>query len=441
MNLDCFEPGDFEYDNCLSNVFNGEAAASHPKLILQPKNEEEVSTALRLAVQQGLSVSVLGGGHSRFCAADDQIMLDLSANMNCISLEGDRVRIQGGASMGMVLSALAAERRMIPAGTHPTPGFGLLTMGGIGHLSRSLGLTIDSIHALSGVRPDGEKFRITSATSDQELWVMMRGGALFLAVITEAEVNTYPRNSLSVFRSINNLEKLSDVITLAENLDNHVSCSLILAVPADHEDPCLLIYAVSPEVHQDLLQDLADVSIGWVKTFDGLESLPEFNMPLMNGTKIFPEIGPIDRHKRVRTWSYSISLPAGCCEKIAIILEKFMCKLPNNDCRIDLQHIGGVVSDVHNDQTLYRGRGAEWSIVITACWPAQNKSADKAARAWVDELFKCLTPMAVHYYIVERHPETEFYDQELKLAFGPWLDRIRQRKLLWDPKGILPSLR
>ena len=38
-------------------------------------------------------------------------------------------------------------------------------MGGLGHLSRSLGLTIDSIVALKGVRGDGSVFEVFEGCS------------------------------------------------------------------------------------------------------------------------------------------------------------------------------------------------------------------------------------------------------------------------------------
>ena len=55
-----------------------------------------------------------GGGASCFCAQDDQLMLDLSAAMKGIFVEGNRVRLQGGVSMGMLLSSLAPHGRMVP---------------------------------------------------------------------------------------------------------------------------------------------------------------------------------------------------------------------------------------------------------------------------------------------------------------------------------------
>ena len=92
---------------------------------------------------------------------------------------------------------------MLPVGTHATPGFGLLTMGGLGHLSRSFGLTLDCVEALRGVRADGERFEIRADQADgSEAWRLLRGAAPFLAVITEATLRTCPRRPLQVIRQL-----------------------------------------------------------------------------------------------------------------------------------------------------------------------------------------------------------------------------------------------
>ncbi len=149
---------DAAYGECLSHLHNGAAAASQPALIVQPRTEDEVRSAIRLANQSGLKISVCSGSHSRYCAQDKTLMLDYSKFFNRIDVRGDTVQVQAGASMGQLLKTLAPFGRMVPVGTYPTPGFGLLTMGGVGHLSRSLGLTLDAIEEIRGFRADGEPF-------------------------------------------------------------------------------------------------------------------------------------------------------------------------------------------------------------------------------------------------------------------------------------------
>ena len=99
-----------------------------------------------------------------------------------------------------------------------------------------------------------------------------------------------------------------------------------------------------------------------------------------------------------------------------------------------------MVNRVPIDQTAYRGRQAEWSIVVTAVWSPLDQTAAAEACHWADRCFDALAVMANHYYIVQRHPGTPRYARELELAYGPLLDSLRRRQQLMDPQGRLASL-
>ena len=160
--------GESAYEETLAGVFNGDASASHPACIAQPGDEQEVAFFIRQARDQNRPLRVRSGGHSRFCSGDGALMLDLAAHWRAVSVSGDLVRVQGGCGVGAVLQALAPHGRMLPVGTHATPGFGLLTMGGLGHLSRSFGLTLDCVEVLRGVRADGERFEIRADAVEEQ---------------------------------------------------------------------------------------------------------------------------------------------------------------------------------------------------------------------------------------------------------------------------------
>ena len=435
-----FTPASKHYDAVLAGLHNGTAAAQQPALIVQPRSEAEVVEAIQLAQRRGLAISVCSGSHSALCSRNNTLMVDLAAGLNRIERGGDRVTVQGGASMGGLLHNLAPQGRMIPVGTHATPGFGLLTMGGIGHLSRSLGLTVDHIEELRGVTVQGEPFRIAAGDADQELWVLLRGAAIFLAVITEATLRTDARNRLLVVRQLQPMANLPAVLAMAEALPLQGSCSLILGVPPDQQQAQLLSVAVAAEPHQDVLRPFQRLPGHWAQVVGGLEELPDFELPNADGT-VPPVPAPsADRHQRMRTKVYSISLPKDRRQALGNVLTDALRHAPNRDCRIDLQHVGGVVNQVAVDSTAYRGRAAEWSVVVTAVWPPSDHAAETEACRWADDCFAALAQLANHYYIVQRHPGTPSYGRELELAYGPMLDSLRRRKQTMDPQGLLASL-
>lgn len=219
--------GSDEYEASLSSLINGTAAAQQPRLIVQPTSLLEVQQAVRYAASRNILINVRSGGHSPFCSADGSLMLDLASGLKQVKVEGNRVRVQGGATMGQILTALAPYDAMVPVGTYGTPGFGLLTMGGVGHLSRSLGLTMDAIEELKGGKPDGQPFTISTSSGDNQLWTLLREAAIFLAVIIEATLRIFPRQRLQVRRHIAKLGQLEELLTIAESLPQGTSSSFL----------------------------------------------------------------------------------------------------------------------------------------------------------------------------------------------------------------------
>ena len=433
-------PGHHLYDQALASLFNGDAAATDPLVIVQPRHEEDVVAAVQQARRECLPLMVRSGGHSRFCAADGSLVLDLSAHFTAIDLVGDRVRVQGGVGMGTLLRTLAPHRRMVPVGTHATPGFGLLLMGGIGHLSRSLGLTLDNVVALRGVRADGTPFVLNEDEHDTKAWKWLRGAAPFLAVVTEATLRTHDRRPLEASRSLHALDWLEGHLRNAETLARSRSCSFVLGVPPDSDQPALLRYCVAVAGSSGSSVSAADSAQVWCEQVMGLEDLPDFNMPRHDGGLPEEPMVTPDRRRRLRSWIHAISVEAGQSEDLATILRGAIQRAPNRLCRIDLQQLGGAVGDQSMRSSSYRGRKAAWSIVISGLWhPDQIATAD-AVKQWSDDLFDALVPISCHVYLVERHPGTNRYGRQLQLAYGDDLAHLRELKRQWDPDQILPTL-
>ena len=130
----------------------------------------------------------------------------------------------------------------------------------------------------------------------------------------------------------------------------------------------------------------------------------------------------------------------GQTENLASILTKAIQRAPNPLCRIDLQHIGGAVRDPAMHSSTYKGRDAEWSIVISGLWHPDDSLAGPLVRQWADALFDALDPICCHVYLVERHPKTIRYGRQLQQAYSEDLALLHEIKSRWDPDQILPTL-
>src|SRR5258707_7943337 len=180
------QPGDEGYD-AARKVYNG-MIDKRPALIARCADVADVIAAVNFGRENGLLVSVRGGGHNAggLGICDDGLVIDLSLiRYTHVDPEAGTVRVGGGCTWGDVDHATHAFGLAVPSGIISTTGVGGLTLGGgLGHLTRKCGLTIDNLISADVVLADG---RVVTADEwhNEDLFWALRGGGGNFGVVTE----------------------------------------------------------------------------------------------------------------------------------------------------------------------------------------------------------------------------------------------------------------
>ena len=106
---------------------------------------------------------------------------------------------------------------------------------------------------------------------------------------------------------------LEGTLMLAETCTREVSCSFVLGVPPGQRQPMAMSYWVAQSQHVALLpSELLERKRGiWKNQVAGLEQLPDFNLPNLDGSLPGNEPLSTDRLKRARSNIYCFSITHG----------------------------------------------------------------------------------------------------------------------------------
>src|SRR5436305_301240 len=179
------EPGDKDYDEA-RKVYNA-MIHKKPRLIARCADVADVISSVNFARDNELLLAIRSGGHNAggLGICDDGLVIDLSPiKYTRVDSSARTVTVGGGCTWGDVDHATHVFGLATPSGIISTTGVGGLTLGGgIGHLTRKCGLTIDNLLSADVVLPDG-KFLKANADENPDLFWAIRGGGGNFGVVT-----------------------------------------------------------------------------------------------------------------------------------------------------------------------------------------------------------------------------------------------------------------
>jgi FAD/FMN-containing dehydrogenase len=431
-------PGDLGYDEARA-IWNG-LIDRRPAMIVQCTGAADVVDAVNFAREQGLLLSIKAGGHNVAGNAvnDGGLVIDLS-QMNGVYVDPTTklVRAQGGATWGDCDRETQLFGLAVPGGVVSTTGIAGLTLhGGVGHLRRKHGLSIDSLLSVDIVTADG-RLRRASATENEDLFWAVRGAGSNFGVVTAFEFEAHPVGPMvmvaAAFYPLDQVRSLlpawRDFMTSApEELSSFAIC---WSIPAHEPFP--------PELHERPVFVVAAVYCGPVEEGEALvQPLRELAEPVIDLSGPWPWLGlqsgfdDIFPDGQLRYWKSSAlgELSADAIDEIAAWADR----RPTSLSDITIWHHGGAMSRVGETETAYAGRDAPFLVSGEASWtdPEQTDAAISWGRGFWDAIGRHSTG-GLYLNFPGLGEEKEAL---VKAGYGDNYERLAALKAKYDPTNL-----
>lgn len=187
------EPTDAGYDEA-RQIWNA-MIDRRPAMIVQCAAAEDVAPVIRYARENGLELSIRGGGHNIAGSAlcDGGVTIDFSRMKNVrVDAGKRRAYVEPGATLADFDEAVQAYGLATPVGINSTTGIAGLTLGGgFGWLTRKYGMTIDNLVSVEMITAEGSKIRASEKENADLFWAIRGGGGNF-GVVTQFEFQLFP---------------------------------------------------------------------------------------------------------------------------------------------------------------------------------------------------------------------------------------------------------
>lgn len=429
-----FRPGDAGYDDA-RRIFNG-MIDRHPRLIACCAGEADVVRAVTFARDQGLTLSVRGGGHNvaGSCLNDDGLVVDLSA-MRTVEVDpGEKtVRVGGGATWADVDRVTHEYGLATPGGLVSTTGVGGLTLGGgLGHLTRKYGLSIDNLVAAEVVLADGSTV-MASADEHPDLFWGLRGGGGNFGVVTAFTFRLHPVDVVVGGPVLYSIEQTGDVLRFYRELmmtapDELTTLFAFLIVPPDPHFPadlhgktmCALVscYAGPPEQAAAVVQPIRAFG---PPALDVLGPLP---FPALQA--MFDPSAPAGLQQY-----WKADFVQDLTDEMIEIHATYGPRLPTPFSIAHVYAVSGAANRVTPDATAYAHRDAHFVHFIGAA--AADAAEMPEYISWVRDYWSALHPHAAGGYVNFLMDEG---DERIRATYGANYPRLAAVKQHYDPTNL-----
>ena len=418
-----------------------------PGAIVLCATEQDVAATIRFARERDLRISIRAGGTSPggFSSNDGGVLLDLS-RLDQISLDasGRAVRAGAGVLLKPLVEKLGPAGLMVPVGECMPVGLsGLALGGGFGLLSRSLGLTCDSILEARIVTADGNVLTASERENADLFWGIRGAGGGNFGVVTSLSMRLHPLPPTIAFATI-----VWPLAQAAEVLKAALGC-----FAGDAPDELDALFSMLPlPSGERVLGTLAiyhgAAEVG-TKVLSRLTGLGKPSQSKVDTSPYYKVLAGIPNQARDIHDYYKSGFVTGVLPDPAInlLVDRFARTeehAPAIENMVMFELAGGAINRVAPTATAFVHRTHTLLLSIVATWQGPAGEPNPPEKAWADGLYHELGP----FYsgeVYQNYPDLELPDYA-RAYYGENLPRLRELKRRHDPEnvfrfpqGVLPA--
>lgn len=429
------EPQDKNYDDA-RKVYNA-MINKRPRLIVNCADVADVISSVNFARENNLLLSIRSGGHNAggLGICDDGLVVDLSRiKYTRVDPMAKTVVAGGGCTWGDIDHATHVFGLATPSGIISTTGVGGLTLGGgIGHLTRKYGLSIDNLLSVDIVLADG-RFVKANENENQDLFWAVRGGGGNFGVVTAFTFRLHPVSMVYGGPMLYEMSEAAEVMKWYRKLIKDAPDDLngffaFLTVPPGDPFPenlhlkkmCGIIWAYTGP------QEMAEEVFKPIRAFKkpALDFVGPIPQPALQS--MFDAVYPTGLQ-----WYWRADFVNELSDEAITKHVTFGNALPTMHSKMHLYPINGAASRVNKRDTAWNFRNATWAMVIVGVDP-DPVNKDKITN-WTKQYFDALHPYSAGgAYVNFMMDEGE---DRVKATYGENYERLVTIKNKYDPGNL-----
>ena len=403
-----------------------------PAIIARCAGTTDVIAAVNFARNNGLLVSVRGGGHnvSGNAVCDGGLMIDLSPMKSVrVDPQGKAAHAEAGVTWGEFDRETQAFGLATTGGLVSTTGIAGLTLGGgLGWLMGNYGLACDNLISVDVVTADGRLLTASKSRNEDLFWGLRGGGGNF-GIATSFEFQLHPVGPMLGGILIHRLDKAAEAIKFYDEFTR----------TSPDELGTFVGFVTSPEGERVMA-----IFVSYNGAIEEgeriLKPLREFGPPLAD------MISPM-RYVQVQRMMDD-GFPAGRqnywksnflkgldTQAINVIIDH-VAKAPSPHSAVAIEQFSGAVNRVSINDTAFNHRDARYNLLIVGIWTDAAAKADNVR--WVRELWDAMAPYSSGgVYVNYLGQQADEGAERVKSAYGAEkYARLVALKQKYDPTNL-----